>query len=341
MRELHDEMKLNSALDELVNPEFVSKLTADLSASDAELIGIARELASLPRMDFKAQLKASLLTDIAALNGAEVSHGWPIMPTLFGERSQFPVSGQNFGMSMLAHAAMVLLVIYAGNLIRTNPHVPNPIRDLANTHVADLVIAPGDAGHGGGGSHEKLETTQGRLPDRSMQPITPPREIRNDAPKLAVAPAIVLNDNVRLPDVPLTQYGDPLAHVIGPASTGVGTGPGIGDGSGAGLGPGSGGNTGGQAMHLGAGMTAPTILSRVEPEFSPEARKAKYQGTVVLSVVVGTDGRAHNIRVARGLGMGLDQQAIDAVQKWRFAPAKSDNHPVPVYATIEVQFRLF
>ena len=340
MRELHDEMKLNHALDELTNPDLVSKLTADLPTADAELIGIARELGPLPRMDFKEQLKASLLADIAILNGAEVSHGWPIMPTLFGERNQFPVSGQNFGMSMLAHAAMVLLVIYAGNFIRTNPRfiLSDPIP--GSTHVADLVIAP-DQASGGGGSPDKLETTQGRLPDRSLQPITPPREIRNDAPKLAVAPAIVLSDNVRLPDVPLTQYGDPLAHVNGPASTGVGTGPGIGDGNGPGLGVGTGGNTGGSAMHLGAGMIAPTIISRVEPEFSPEARKAKYQGTVVLSVVVGTDGRAHDIRVARGLGMGLDQQAIDAVQKWRFSPAKSDNHPVPVYATIEVQFRLF
>jgi len=340
MRELHDEMKLNHALDELTNPDLVSKLTADLPTADAELIGLARELGSLPRMDFKAQLKASLLTDIATLNGAEVSHGWPIMPTLFGERNQFPVSGQNFGMSMLAHAAMVLLVIYAGNLIRTNPRLPNAIRDLANTQVADLVIAPDEA-RGGGGSPDKLETTQGRLPDRSLQPITPPREIRNDAPRLAVAPAIVLSDNVKLPDVPLTQYGDPLAHVNGPASTGVGSGPGIGNGAGAGLGPGSGGNTGGSAMHMGAGMTAPTILSRVEPEFSEEARKAKYQGTVVLWVVVGPDGKAHDIRVARGLGMGLDQQAIDAVQKWKFAPAMYDNHAVAVYATIEVQFRLF
>jgi TonB family protein len=285
---------------------------------------------------------SNLLADIAALNGADSNSRWQIMPTLFGNGyGQFPLSRQNFGMSMLAHAAMVLLVIYAGNFIRTNPTIKYHVTDLVNTQVADLVVAPGDAHHGGGSGHDKLDATQGRLPDRSLQQVTPPMEIRNEDPKLAVAPTIVLADSVKLPDPAILQYGDPLSQVKGPASTGVGTGPGIGNGDGPGLGIGSGGNTGGQAMHIGHGVTEPTLIHRVEPEFSPEARQAKYQGTVVLSVVVGTDGRAHDIRVARGLGMGLDQQAIDAVQKWKFAPAKYDNHPVPVYATIEVQFRLF
>jgi TonB family protein len=333
MREL--DMNLNAALDNLADPT----LATSLSAADVSLIGLTRELVELPRIDFKERLKAELLADVAVLNGKEANN-WTVLPTLFGGDSQFPVSGQSFGMSMLAHAAMVLLVIYAGNFIRTSPVTIRTI-DEVKSQVADLVIAPGDANRGGGGSHNQLETTQGRLPERSMHPITPPVEIRNDDPRLAVPPTIALSSNVRLPDTAIAQYGDPLAQVRGPASTGVGTGPGIGDGVGPGLGIGNGGNMGGGATHLGAGMKEPTILSRVEPEFSPEARAAKYQGTVVLQIVVGTDGRAHNIRVARGLGMGLDQQAIDAVQKWKFAPAMYDNHAVAVYATIEVQFRLF
>lgn len=340
MRELHDDMRLNAALDELTNPELVAKLASELPAPDAELVGLAREFSALPHMDFKQRLKTELLSEIAVLNATE-RNGWEMMPTLFGDRHGFPVSGQNFGMSMLAHAAMVLLVIYAGTAFRQLPSHISIDGFPPRTQVADLVIAPGPANTGGGAGHDRLETAQGRLPERSLQQFTPPMEVRNDAPKLALAPTIVLSDHVKLPDVAVAQYGDPLATVKGPASTGVGATNGIGNGSGPGLGIGTGGNTGGQAMHLGAGMTAPTILSRVEPEFSPEARKAKYQGTVVLSVVVGTDGRAHDIRVARGLGMGLDQQAIDAVQKWRFSPALYDSHPVSVYATIEVQFRLF
>jgi TonB family protein len=339
MREL-DDIKLNAALDDVANPALASKLAGDLSSADAELFELAQEVASLPRIAFREKLKADLMADIATLNGSEANTGWQIMPTLLGGSPQYPLSGQNFGMSMLAHAAMLLLVIYAGNFIRTNPRIIDPMKQLS-TQVADLVIAPGDAHHGGGQGHDKLETTQGRLPESSLQPVTPPVEIRNNDPKLAIAPTIALADNVKLPDPPIVQYGDPLAQVRGPASTGIGTGPGIGDGSGPGLGIGSGGNTGGGAVHMGAGVTEPSLLYRVEPEFSPEARAAKYQGTVVLSVVVGTDGRAHDIRVSRGLGMGLDQQAINAVQKWKFAPAMYDNHAVAVYATIEVQFRLF
>ena len=66
-----------------------------------------------------------------------------------------------------------------------------------------------------------------------------------------------------------------------------------------------------------------SIISKVEPSYSEEARKAKFQGTVVLSVTVGTDGRASHIQVQRSLGLGLDEKAIEAVKQWRFKPAYS------------------
>ena len=61
---------------------------------------------------------------------------------------------------------------------------------------------------------------------------------------------------------------------------------------------------------------------------------------MVLSVEVGPDGLAHNARVLRGLGLGLDENAIDAISQWRFRPAVKDGQPVTVPATIEVNFRL-
>jgi TonB family protein len=82
------------------------------------------------------------------------------------------------------------------------------------------------------------------------------------------------------------------------------------------------------------------LVYKVEPEYSEEARKAKYQGTVLLYVEVDPSGRATNIRVARSLGLGLDEKAIEAVKKWKFAPGKKDGRPVTVAATIEVNFRL-
>jgi TonB family protein len=87
-------------------------------------------------------------------------------------------------------------------------------------------------------------------------------------------------------------------------------------------------------------MTPPRLLYRVEPEFSEEARKAKYQGVVVLYIDIDTKGRARNIRVARQLGLGLDEKAVEAVSEWRFRPAYLDGKPVVASAVVEVNFHL-
>jgi TonB family protein len=81
---------------------------------------------------------------------------------------------------------------------------------------------------------------------------------------------------------------------------------------------------------------APRVISKAEPEYSTEARQAKHPGTVMLSLVVGEDGRPRNLHVQRSLGMGLDQKAIEAVKQWRFEPAMKDGHPVAVLVSVEV-----
>jgi TonB family protein len=124
------------------------------------------------------------------------------------------------------------------------------------------------------------------------------------------------------------------------AGSGAGIGTGVGSGSGAGFGPGSGGGVGGGVSHIGGGVSAPQVVSKVEPEYSEEARKAKLQGTVVLYVVVDEQGLPRDLKVVRPLGLGLDQKAIEAAQKWRFKPGLKDGHPVAVSAQIEVNFRL-
>jgi TonB family protein len=87
-------------------------------------------------------------------------------------------------------------------------------------------------------------------------------------------------------------------------------------------------------------MTAPPVLlSKVEPQYTEEARKAKLAGAVVLYVEVTPDGRASNIRVQHSLGMGLDEKAIEAVQQWRFRPGMKDGKPATVAATLQVNFR--
>jgi len=91
---------------------------------------------------------------------------------------------------------------------------------------------------------------------------------------------------------------------------------------------------------IGGSVSAPRVLSKVEPEYSAEARLGGLQGTVVMALTVGEDGMAHDIVVTRPLGLGLDDKAIEAVSQWRFAPGTKAGEPVPVYATIEVNFRL-
>lgn len=93
-------------------------------------------------------------------------------------------------------------------------------------------------------------------------------------------------------------------------------------------------------FRVGGGVSAPRILFTHDPEYSDEARRAKYQGVCVLSLIVGPDGLPRDIRVARSLGMGLDEKAIEAVRQWRFQPALKDGTPVAVAINVEVEFRL-
>lgn len=87
------------------------------------------------------------------------------------------------------------------------------------------------------------------------------------------------------------------------------------------------------------GVTPPMVLSRTEPVYTEEARNAKIEGTVVLSLEIDMDGLAQNIEVTRSLDGGLDQSAVAAVQQWRFKPGEKNGKPVRVAAKIEVNFR--
>ena len=86
--------------------------------------------------------------------------------------------------------------------------------------------------------------------------------------------------------------------------------------------------------------TKPRVLYKVEPTYSEKARSKKLQGAVLLSVEVWPDGRAHNVRVLEGVGMGLDESAIEALQQWRFAPGIKGGRAVKTISEITVSFRL-
>jgi TonB family protein len=94
------------------------------------------------------------------------------------------------------------------------------------------------------------------------------------------------------------------------------------------------------AYRIGGGVSAPIPILRPEPEYSEQARRAKWQGAVLLQIVIDENGVPQDIQVIRPLGMGLDQKAVEAVQKWRFKPTLLNGQPVPVSANIEVNFHL-
>jgi len=142
--------------------------------------------------------------------------------------------------------------------------------------------------------------------------------------------------------------GDPLSVLAAPsngtgarAGIGSGDGGGVGSGKDTGTGPGWGGNFGDGAYRPGRGVSAPKVIYSPDPQYSEEARKAKYQGTVTLWAVIGPDGIPKALRVDRSLGMGLDEEALKAVRTWRFEPGTKDGHPVPVQINVEVSFHLY
>jgi TonB family protein len=260
------------------------------------------------------------------------------------------------GVSLVVHLVMVagligLSIMGAKAIKQEKP--PETVTLIAPDLTPQLPMTKKDnktsGGGGGGGDRDKLQAPKGKLPKTAMEQITPPAiVIRNDHPKLAVEPTVVMPPQIKLASN-MPNIGNPMASVPSAPSNGTGSGGGIGSGSGGGIGsgsgpgvgPGHGGGIGGDAFRVGGSVSAPRAIETPDPEYSEEARKAKYQGTCVLWLIVDPDGKPRDIKVARALGMGLDQKAMEAVRNWRFSPAMKDGRPVPVQINVEVNFRLY
>jgi periplasmic protein TonB len=262
-----------------------------------------------------------------------------VMPTMlgvgYGTYQQRP---ENFLLSFVTHTAGLGLMLWL-------LHLTVPAKIIPPTTANSVELAPyipmkvgkGGPSGGGGGDASKLKASAGTPPKAAKEQFTPPTVLVQQKSKLMIEPTVVAD--IKAP--PNTQLGDPLSKLMTP-SNGVAVGGGIGSGSGGGVGSGHGGpGVGPGIFHVGEGVSAPRPIFTPEPEFSEEARKAKYQGVVVLNIIVGTDGRVHNPRVIRALGMGLDEKAIEGVKTWKFDPSKKDGRAVAVEMNIEVAFNLY
>jgi TonB family protein len=203
-------------------------------------------------------------------------------------------------------------------------------------------------GGGGGGNHEILEVSKGKLPKFAKTQITPPQILRLDNPKLAVEPTVVMPP-IPLPNANMPDLGIPQSPQVAFSSQGSGSGSGfgsgagggIGSGNGNGIGPGTGGGYGGGLYHVGGGVSNPILIYAPDPEFSDEARRAKYQGVCVVGLIVDPTGNPQRVHVVRPLGMGLDEKALEAVRQYKFKPALYKGKAVAVEVDIEVNFRIY
>jgi TonB family protein len=260
-------------------------------------------------------------------------------------------------LSVVIHAGMVAALIAASVIgarqVTKEEHQSVTLQTPDISEYMPLSQKKNDtlAGGGGGGDHSKIAPPKGRLPKFAMEQVTPPAMVvRNENPKLAVEPTVVMPPQVVMNHGNMPNLGDLKSPIpAGPMSNGTGTGAGIGSGSGGGIGSGTGGGVGegrgggmgGGVFRVGGGVSAPRAIDTPDPEYSEEARKAKYQGTVVLWLIVDSTGHPKDIKISRSLGMGLDQKAIEAVRKWKFEPAMKDGRPVAVQINVEVNFHLY
>jgi TonB family protein len=275
----------------------------------------------------------------------------PYPPDVFQDYPLQPGSWLN---SVLVHVVGLTIIVLPFIMSR----MATPVKASNKYVIVDIspylpeLDAAGKKAGGGGGGGDRSPTpaSKGAVPRFQKMQLAPPMAvIPNPNPVLPVQPSLLGPPELKLPQMQANMpWGDPQG-VLGPPSNGPGTGggigtgegTGIGSGRGAGLGPGEYAGVGGGPFSVGGSITAPIPIYRPEPAYSEEARKAKYQGTVVLIIVVDAQGNVSDARVVKPLGMGLDEKALETVRTWKFKPATRAGVPVPVRVGVEVTFRLF
>src|SRR6266571_2889592 len=322
----------------------------------------AIDLRDLPRANFKTRLKLELEweaagrrvsageTDQQSARGVAPASG-EILPSLFGKNwAGYPVRRINFALSLALHGVMAFLVGAGFLMVKSYvPRVaPQPYVTVRLDPYPVRIGSHPSGGGGSGGAADRMRASAGVAPPAAREQLTPPIVMHSmSRPRMAAAATVIAPPDLAVPRT--QQIGDPLSALTTPSN-----GPGVAGGIGGNIGGGVGGNRGGFGRGPGAaggccggpysvgnGVSMPRAIYAPEPEFSEEARIAKFQGEVTLLVTIGTDGRAKNLAVVRSLGMGLDQKALDAVRTWRFDPAKKDGRPVAVQMNIIVNFHLF
>jgi protein TonB len=260
-------------------------------------------------------------------------------PEVFLAKMQPKRDARSTGAAVLMHVAAIALLFWA---VRTHVSFSAPVKTATLDMLTPPPTAPTkNAMGGGGGQRGPTPVTKGQLPKFADIQITPPKAPPMEAPKIRMPdPTIEVQKDLKMASGNLPNLGMPNSPLIG-NSMGNGSGTGLGSGRGSGIGSGVGGNYGGGLRKVGGGVSTPEVIFKVDPEFSEEARKAKFMGIVLVSLIVDQQGRPQNVHVLRGVGMGLDGKAVEAVKLYKFKPAMENGRPVPVELNVEVNFQIF
>ena len=246
---------------------------------------------------------------------------------------------QSTGASVAIHAVVLGLLVYA---YAHRQQIVQTVNQTTEKFDFIFLDQPKTGPGGGGGGRpkdpeppRKAEIVAAKKPD--VVPIPKPADV--------VTPQITVP--IQTPTAVQTLPGTLSqidANVGATGAGGGGRGTGIGTGTGSGVGEGSGGGFGGGVYQIGNGVTSPTLIREVKPNYTGDAMRAKLQGVVEMEAVVLPDGTVDpsRIKITRSLDstFGLDQQAIIAVKQWRFRPGTYKGQPVPVLVNVELTFTL-
>jgi periplasmic protein TonB len=330
----------------------------------ARTAGVSRsEAYQLVRSGTVRTIDGRFLTAREAIRAVRQLSGTPVQAdrTLFRSESGMERHpGVPLALSGTLHVlvAVTLALVTTIGLSRPDAMIT---RDRPALRLVFLPL-PGPGGGGGGGGRKEpapppaeelkgVSTLRSPVPVRKPPPpVDPPPVMKASEPppvKAEPLPPIVAPVAITAADI-RDRVGVPVdmsrpADSHGPGTNGGagrGQGVGLGDGAGPGIGPGSGGGTGGGPYRPGSGITPPSVLREVRPDYTEEGRRRNLEGDVLLEIVVRRDGAVSDVRLLKGLGGGLDQRAIDAVRQWRFSPARRQGTPVDVIVEVAVEFKL-
>ncbi|MGC2330627.1 MAG: energy transducer TonB [Candidatus Acidiferrales bacterium] len=250
--------------------------------------------------------------------------------------------------SILVHVVAIALIVLLPLLLPE--WLSPPTTKASDMEMTDTTISPyihilkpaAKRAGGGGGQHDLAPAAKGQAPKFSYTQISRPLVHPPLHPEIAITPTILGNPNIVLPNNNMNNWGDPLGKTNND-SMGNGRGNGLGNGNGNGMGPGQQYGVGGGFPSAGTGgYGVPSCLYCPRADYSDAAMKVKVQGMVELVAIVTADGRVTDVHVAKGLGFGLDEKAMEAVRTWRLTPARGpDGKPAAVREIIEVEFQLF